>query len=257
MTKREEPRILLLDIETFPILGYAWTAYDANLIKIIKPTVICCWTAQWLGGKSITRSLRSYPGYKPGSRDDKALCRDLWKLLDEADEVVGHNEQSFDVKKTNYRFMVHGFKPYAPFTMFDTLRQYKGLASADQHKLAHLLPLHGFGDKLDSGGAPLWFGCEAGDPKAWARMEKYNRNDTRRLTPLYLMLRAWAKPRLNFGLYRNDQCCPKCGSADVEARGYARTVRATYQRFQCKACGGWGRSPQSIRGRQKPLANVR
>lgn len=250
-----QPRILFIDIETLPILGYAWSAYDTCLLKIVEPTVICCWSAQWLGGRNVTRALCDYPKYKPGSRDDKELCRDLWKLLDEADEVVGHNEKSFDVKILTNRFMVHKFKPYAPFTMFDTLREYKKIAKADQHKLAHLLTLHELGEKLDSGGAALWFGCEAGDPKAWAKMKRYNRNDTAELLPLYQMLLPWARSHLNQGMWTGGTCCPKCGSGSLQRRGTARNRTTEYERFQCQSCGGWARGAVNLR-KGKPLVSA-
>ena len=257
MAKRgpKSPRVLFIDIETFPIIGAAWTAYDTNLIKIIKPTVICCWSAQWLGGKTITRALCDYPGYRPGSRNDKALCRDLWKLLDEADEVVGHNENSFDLKKLRYRFMVHGFRALSPFTTFDTLRRYKSIAQADQHKLGHLLPLHGLGEKLDSGGAPLWFKCEEGDPKAWRVMRAYNRNDVDQLPPVYHMLLPWVRPRMNAGMFTDDIVCPRCGSDRLKCVGVQRNQTTEYQRYRCLDCGGPARGTENQR-KVKPLVSA-
>ena len=33
--------------------------------------------------------------------NDFEICKELWKLLDEADVVIGHNGDAFDIKKTN------------------------------------------------------------------------------------------------------------------------------------------------------------
>ena len=45
-----------------------------------------------------------FPEYQKDKTDDKALMRKLWDLMDEADIVIGHNCDSFDIKKINSRF---------------------------------------------------------------------------------------------------------------------------------------------------------
>jgi hypothetical protein len=39
----------------------------------------------------------------------------MWKLLDRADVVVGHNADKFDVRKGNARFIAHGLPPPPPY----------------------------------------------------------------------------------------------------------------------------------------------
>lgn len=97
------------------MLFYAWQPWEATALRVVEPTTICCFSAKWLGGKQITKAISDYKGYKPGKRDDKDLLKDLWKLLDEAEIVVAHNGDKFDVKKINYRFMVNGITPPSPY----------------------------------------------------------------------------------------------------------------------------------------------
>ncbi len=241
MNEPGSPRILLIDIETFPLLMYAWRAWETDALRIIEDTSVCSFSAKWLGGKHITKALCDYKGYKPGSRDDSKLLADLWKLLDDADMVSAHNLDRFDAKKINYRFLVHGLPPPSPYQHLDTLKEIKKVASYDSHKLNELCRVQNIGRKLRTGGADLWFDCLGGDRKAWARMKRYNAHDVRLLEPVYLLIRPWMKGHPNLGLYNDITGCPKCGSTRIQARGWAMTAACRYRRYHCQACGGWCR----------------
>lgn len=248
MTARrtDGPRLLLIDIETFPIEMYAWRAWDTSALRIKEDTSLCSFSAAWLDGEHVTMALPDFKGYRAGGRDDKKLMAALWTLLDEADQVAAHNGDRFDVKKINYRFMVHGMKPPSPYKTIDTLKEVKKVASFDSHKLNELCRVLKIGAKVRTGGADLWFDCLAGDMKAWARMKKYNAHDVRLLKLLYLELRPWMKNHPNHALYTGITSCPKCGSTKMQRRGSERTAARTYQRLQCQACGGWMRGTEPM-----------
>jgi hypothetical protein len=93
-------------------------------------------------------------------------------------------------------------------------------------------------------GHELWIKCLAGDPKAWAKMKKYNVQDVRLLEELYDKLRPWISGHPNLGLYGDteDVVCPNCAGDDLERRGFAFTNLGKFQRFRCRACGTWTRS---------------
>ena len=50
--------------------------------------------------------------------------------------------------------------------------------------------------------------------------------------------------------------CPKCGSENLQRRGFATTTVGKYQRYQCKDCGGWlrGRYSEYPKDKWKALA---
>ena len=114
-------KILLFDVETFPNQAFVWGKYQQDVIRYIRQTCMATFVAKWLGEKRIiSKALPHYAGYLPGSYDDKALVKDLWKLMDEADAVVAHNGIDFDVKVANARFLAHGFGPPSPYKSIDT-----------------------------------------------------------------------------------------------------------------------------------------
>jgi hypothetical protein len=228
---------LLIDIETFPLLVYTWQIYEANAIRVVEPTCICCVSVKWLDGKQETKALPDFKGYKPGSRNDLPLMKWLWPFLDEASIVVAHNGRAFDVKKIAARFAVHGIQPPSPFRQVDTLKEARAIAAFDSNKLNDLGTYLDLGEKLKTGGADLWFDCLAGKKDAWAHMKKYNAHDVVLLEKLYLKLRPWMKSHPNVAIGYGPFLCSKCGSSRLHYKGPGRSGAGIYDRYRCRDCG--------------------
>lgn len=261
MTPRTSHRtkILLVDLETFPILMYAWNHYQTDAIRIVQNTSIASWAAKWLGDKkTTTRCLADYKGYKPTSRDDKQLLEELWPFLDEAEIVVAHNGAKFDAKKINYRFLVNGMKLPSPYRVVDTLTEVRRIAAFDSNKLNAVAPLLDIGEKVRTGGADLWFDCLAGDKKAWAHMKKYNAHDVDPLLEgVYLKLRPWMKNHPNVALGYGPGVCPKCGSTQLKREGFSYNKTTAYQRYSCLACGAFSKDNENLINKEdKPFVSV-
>lgn len=236
-----EPKILLLDIETSPNVGYTWGRWEQNVIDFIREWSILCFSAKWLGGAQTTKCLADYKGHSGEYTDDAALVKDLWKMCDEADIIIAHNGDSFDVKKMNARFTYHGLQPPSPYKTIDTKKVAKKYFAFNSNSLNDLGVHLGLGKKVDTGGFELWLGCIRGDAQAWKKMKRYNKQDVVLLEKIYLHLRPWMRAHPNVGIYKNGELvCPKCGSGDVNWRGYARSNVARYRKYQCQSCGGWG-----------------
>jgi hypothetical protein len=250
-----EPKILFLDIETFPNLGYVWGKYDQNVIRYTQQSCIATFVAKWAGKKEIiTKALPDYAGYKPGSYSDKAIVLDLWKLFDEADIIVAHNGDQFDVKVVVGRFILHNMRPPSPFKTIDTKKLTKEVARYNSNALddlrGQLFETHKIKTDFD-----LWEGCINGDPKCWANMVKYNKVDVLLLEKLYYRLAPFAKTHPNLTFWTRGEC-PKCGGHNVQYRGVARCITRQYQRFQCNDCGSWGRVAKSDKGAGTKTVNV-
>jgi hypothetical protein len=240
-------RTLLVDIETFPMLMYAWTQWEADALRVIENTSICAWSAKWLHGKQITRCLADYKGYKPHRRDDKTLLQELWQLLDEADIVVAHNGDAFDVKKINYRFLLHGMKPPSPYRTVDTLKEARKIAAFDSNKLNELSRLLDIGQKIRTGGADLWFDCLEGNMNAWKHMKEYNARDVSPLLEqVYLKLLPYMKTHPNVANGYGPDMCPKCGGTHLRSEGIRRNATTAYRRLHCIGCGSWIRDTTNL-----------
>lgn len=244
-------KVLLFDIETTPLLMWAFDTFNANALKVEQDWYMLCWSARWLGGKQITKAIWDYEGYEPKSTDDRALVADLWKLLEEADIVVGHNGRKFDVRKTQAKGIEYKFSPLPPFKIVDTWVESKRLASFTSHRLGSLGEKLGIGEKLPTD-KELWFSAMSGDAKAQKRMVRYCKQDTVLLEKLYLELRPYMRSHPNLAVMtdRSDGC-RNCGSTHLQARGFAFTATGKRQRYQCKSCGGW------MQGKHHPVTTIR
>lgn len=242
------PKTLFVDIETFPIVGKVWGIWQQNVIKTVRWSTICAFDAKWYGEKQhITKALPDYRGYKPGEVDDEKIVRELWELLNEADIVVAHNGDEFDIKVMNARFIKHGLPPPAPFKTVDTKKAAKLKFRFGSNRLNDLADYLGLGRKEQTGGFDLWEECLAGNMKAWAHMKKYNKQDVNLLEAVYVRMLPWMDKHPNVGLWMGGRDrCQNCGSLDIQYRGRAYAETRVYRRFQCNDCWKWNRSTKSI-----------
>ncbi len=231
-------RSLLLDIETFPVEIYAWGVYQVNAVGIKKQPEVCCYSAKWLGVEQFTRAL---PDFRK-SNNDRYLISDIWKLLNEADVVIAHNGDKFDLRRLNSRFVKWGLLPPAPYHTIDTLKISRRIFGFPSNRLDDLCEYLGIGKKINTGGFDLWRGCMSNDSLSWEHMKRYNEHDVELLEGLYYRLLPWITnhPNQSEGI-----SCPKCGSTNLQSRGLAHTITRDYKRYQCTDCGGWARGTKS------------
>lgn len=243
-----KPKILLFDIETSPNLGYIWGKWEQNVIAFEQEWFMLSFCAKWLDGKTITRGLIDYPAYVKDKTNDKALVTELWQLFNEADIIIGHNGDKFDVRKSNTRFIEHGLMPPEPYKTIDTLKVAKKYFAFNSNKLDDLGKRLGVGRKIKTGGFELWLACLQGDAKAWQSMKRYNRQDVLLLEQIYLKLRPWITGHPNVSILTQTlDGCPSCGSLKLQRRGFGISKTGKYQRFQCKECGAWSHTrPQQV-----------
>lgn len=231
-----KPKILFIDIETSPNISYTWGKWEQDVIEFKKEWYILSFSAKWLHGKQITRGLCDYKGVS-----DKSLVKEIWGLFDEADVIVAHNGDQFDIKKIQTRFTTYNIKPPAPFKTIDTKKVAKRYFGFNSNSLNDLGKSLGLGKKYKHNGFELWLGCMAGDKKSWSIMKKYNVIDVILLEKIYLHFLPWISSHPNYSSFFGGPVCPKCGSKDIIHKGYTMTLTAQFRRFVCRDCGGWGR----------------
>lgn len=237
-----EPKILVWDIETAPILGYVWSLWEQNvaLNQIKSDWHILSWAAKWLGKPEVfymdQRSAKNI-------EDDKEILEGLWKLLDEADCVVTQNGKAFDQKKINARFILNGMGPPSPYKHIDTKQLARKHFAFTSNKLEYMAEKLCKQKKLrhkEFVGFDLWKECLAGNKRAWAEMERYNRADVIATEELYMKLAPWGGTGVNLNAFHSSaeyRC--QCGSTRLQSRGFNINATGKYRRFQCMECGAW------------------
>lgn len=225
-------KTLLIDIETSPLISYTWGIYEQDVIKRIQSYTILSVAYKWIGKSTQVLSI--------DRQTELSLLKKLHKLMNEADVIVAHNGDSFDIKKINARFIIYKINPPSPYRTIDTLKEAKKIAAFDSNSLNSLGIDMGEGEKVKHRGFDMWEGCMAGNKKDWADMRRYNKRDVDLLYKVYLRLRPFMK---NHPDVRNEVLtnCPKCDSSNTQKRGMRRTLTRFYYRCQCLSCGGWFR----------------
>lgn len=224
-------KILALDIETKPAIAYVFDAYDVNISPdhVIDPGGVLCFAAKWVGEKGIY-----FASEWTHSREE--MLDAIYHLLSQADAVITYNGNRFDLPKLQGEFALAGMKPPAPVTSIDVLKSIKKLGFMI-NKLAFIGPLLNVGQKLKHEGFQLWRSVLEGDPKARARMERYNKQDVFLLERLYLKIKPYIQDHPHLG--DDKGLCGSCGSNHIQQRGWRRTKFFKVQRFQCQSCGSW------------------
>lgn len=235
-------KILILDIETAPNIAYVWGAWKQNVgqKQWLDKTHIMSYAAKWLGEDEII--------YKENRKqNDKPLVKALFKLMDEADIVIAHNAKKFDIPTILGRGIIHSLDPPSPFRVVDTLIDARREFRFVSNSLANLAEELGVEEKDSHKNFPgfeLWLECLRGNDAAWQEMKAYNIQDVDTLEEVYLRMRPYMRHHPNVVHHTHDDeiHCPKCGSTNIQWRGYYYTqMGICYRRFQCQDCGGWGR----------------
>lgn len=251
------PRILILDIETSPALALVWKFWQENVSpkQVIEHPYIMSFAAKWLGDDEII-----YHENRHG--DEKQLLERLVYYLDLADVVVAHNGGKFDLPKIRGQAAIHGIAPPSPVKLVDTYRVAKKEFNFPSNSLEYLTTVFGCNTKKTDHdkfpGFKLWLECLRQNDEAWSVLKVYNIDDILSLEELYLHMRPWITDHPNLSIYVEREGdttvrCPKCNSSNIQWRGYAYTTTSKYHRFQCKVCGGWSRSRYQLNKKNENL----
>jgi hypothetical protein len=239
-------RILLFDIETSPMEVYVWSLSKQyiNPDNIIKPWSILSWSAKWLFEPTVVS--QCVTGRDARDREDATILPGMWDLLNEANIVVAHNGNRFDIRRVNARFIAAGMQPPMPYKSIDTLRVAKNRFDLPSYKLDKINQWLNLTTKQKTE-FEMWVRCVNGDEAALAEMKMYNESDVLILEELYLALRPWIKSHPNVGLYidTTDTVCTNCGNTSLEWNGFYFTPAGKYEAFRCNSCGAIGRSRKS------------
>ena len=252
-----QQRILLLDIETTPIKAYVWDLWKQNIAwdHTTSDWYIICWSAKWLDSPDIySECITPIDALQ---ENDANILQPLWDLLENADIVVTHNGDAFDLPRINTRFALNGMTPPSPYYRIDTFKVAKKEFAFTSNKLDAIAHYFGLEGKYDTD-FKLWEGCINGNRKALQEMQEYNIQDVKVLEEVFLKLRPWIKGFPNNNNYMSSKTlvCATCGSDNVEElqEQYYYTSTGKYQLFRCKACGAITKSrynsntPKNIKG---------
>lgn len=249
-------RVLFFDIETAPMLAFIWQARTeyVGTHQIQHETFMVSWAAKWADTKKVHGQVLTPD--EAVAQDDTRIVDSLAGLLREADVVVGHNLDRFDIPMLNNRLLLLGLDPLGPVQTIDTLKLAKKSFRLASNKLDWLAEQLGLGNKIGTS-FELWERCYRGDEKALKAMLRYNRKDVTLLQDVYERMEPYVRgsiPRLVDSRRSGAVACPTCGSDGLVPDGFHRTNSASFPRFRCGACGRRSRSRRADPSKRLALA---
>lgn len=243
------PKILCLDIETFPIEFYGWQMFNNNfgVPQIKRDWSLMSFSCEWLDDDV---------NFYMDQRREKNVFNDLkqgkalWALLNAADFILARNGKKFDLRKIKARLAILGLPPVSPVNVIDPLLLNRVEFAFTSHKLEYttgvIVPeLRKYNHK-EFPGFELWKACMESLPGAWEECEAYNIIDVKSMKLEYFKLRGWYSQHPNLAVYfkadGSEHRCNKCGSNELVPQDEpARTQVGTYLLLQCPVCGGYSR----------------
>lgn len=249
------PKVLLFDTENAPNIASVWRVWKENIqpAQLLSDWYMLSWSAKWLNDSKIMGDVLTPK--EAVNEDDKRIMVGLHHLLNEADIVIAHNCEQFDVPIVNTRFLIHKINPPRPYQTIDTLKVARSQFKFAHNKLDFLADRLGIPHKKLETEHQLWIDCRNGKQEALDYMLKYNKMDVTVLEELYLRMRAWIKSHPNFNLFTDKKnVCSTCGSKNIFENGTYPTTVHRYKSYQCKDCGSFSRS--GINGKKIDLRSV-
>lgn len=231
-------KVLIIDLET--------TALQADRGHLLT----AC--AKWLDSKEVlTWRIDDHKDYGKNPKsymNDKWIVKGLIEVIDEADMLVGHYLDRFDVPFLNTRALIWGLRPAAQVKTIDTWKVAKNNLAMRSNRLATLTE-HLNSKDGQKGGLSLdeWQIAGHGDKKTLDRILKYNIQDVLATEELYLNLRPIIKNHPYVAVPNGlGTSCPACGSNKTRSQGSYYTKLFRVKRRRCSVC-----STQFEEGREK------
>ena len=234
-------RRLFFDIETSPNIVLSWrVGYKLNIdhSNLLEERGIICIGYKWQGDKK-ARVLQW-----DENQCDKALLAEFSEILGQADEIVGHNIDRFDLPWVKTRCIIHGLDPLPEVKTADTLQWARRRMYFNSNRLDYIAKILGFEGKIKTD-FKLWKDIVlAKCPKAMAKMSKYCAWDVELLEKVWEKLATVSPVKTHAGVLNGHEkwTCPRCAGEDVKkVRRYVTAAGTMRFQMKCNAegCGGF------------------
>lgn len=227
---------LFFDIETSPNIVYSWRiGYNLSITpdNIIYERKIICISYKWENEDTI------YSLKWDENQCDKQMLIDFVNVANQADELIAHNGDKFDIKWIRTRCIFHRVPILPNYRTLDTLKKAKSGFNFNSNKLDYIAKFLGVGAKIPHSGFDMWVKVMKGDSEAMEEMQTYCNNDIVVLEDVFLTMLNYMKTNTHVGVLNNNlkYSCPSCGSEYPNLLKNNVTAMGTIKRLmQCADC---------------------
>jgi DNA polymerase elongation subunit (family B) len=156
----------------------------------------------------------------------------------QADEIVGHNGDRFDIPWVRTRALYHGIDNVPRWKTLDTLKKSRANFKLPTNKLNDIGRYFGLGEKIHNPPG-LWQNVCFGDGSRLQEMVEYCEQDVYLLEKVYNKIKGATPYETHVGVLNGGPkwSCPSCGSLQVVRNGtHVTKTGQQQQKMQCKDC---------------------
>jgi hypothetical protein len=211
---------LFFDIETSPNIGWFWrSTYNTNIStdQIEEERKVICVSYKWENSDKVEHL------FWDENKSDKTLLEKFSKILLQADEVVAHNGDRFDIPWLRTRCLMFGIPFPTYIKSLDTLRKVRSMFNFQSNRLDYIAKFLGLEGKISTS-INLWKTVVFKDitskeyKEALNEMLVYCDYDVILLEDVYKKISSYIKPNTHVGVHNGEnKCsCPTCGGTNVK-----------------------------------------
>lgn len=232
-TKRKR---LYFDIEVSANVGLFWqSGYKLQIgtENIIKERAVICICYKWEEDKDV------YYLHWDRKQDDKKLLQEFIQVANEADELVGHNGDKFDLAWIRTRCLLHRIEMFPQYNTIDTLKIARSKFRFNSNRLDYIGKFLGLGQKIHTD-FNLWKDIMLNNDKlALDKMIDYCIQDVVLLEKVHKELNNHIPAKTHYGVIFGEGrgSCPECGSDDLVKNNKRVTASGLVKiQYKCKTC---------------------
>jgi len=225
---------LIFDLETSPNIVYSWRVgykiqLDFNNILQERAIICICW--KWEDEDHVW-SLKWDKG------NDAEMLREFIEIANQADEIIAHNGDRFDMPWLRTRCLKHGIQCFPSYKTIDTLKMARSKFYFNSNRLDYISQFIGGKSKLPTD-FNLWKKVMSGDKRALNQMVEYCCNDVLMLEEVYNELSKYAEPKTNIAVLEGKAkwFCPYCTSSKVHLNKTRVSAMGILRRQMLCECG--------------------
>jgi uncharacterized protein YprB with RNaseH-like and TPR domain len=235
-------KVLVYDIETSraPAMVFQTGKAYINHTQLRDEFKIISISYKWLGEDKV------HALEWDKNHSDEKLMRDFLPVYNQADMVVGYNNDKYDNKWINTRGAKYRLRVNTNIKSFDLYKQMKRLMYLPSYSMAYVSKFFGVTQKQHHEGIRMWdmiqFGTKAEQKEYLAKMILYNVGDIVTTEEIYLEMRQYMGHKTHLGvlLGKDKYTCPHCGGKNIQEfnGNFTVTTAGTVQRHMvCKDDG--------------------
>jgi len=227
---------LFFDIETSYYLVPTFNFWKVNINPdhILREKKIICICYKWQYEDTVHTLVWDK------RQDDTKLIKDFINIIKDADEIIAHNGDRFDMKELRTRAILTDNLMFPVYRTLDTLKKSKQYFKFASNRLDYIGKVLNVGRKLEHEGMQMWIDiCEHKSKEALDKMLSYCQQDVILLEDVYHTLSPYIYHNTNFAVLTGNPkwYCPECASKNVQLSHTDATAMGIIRRhMKCNDC---------------------